>query len=105
MGHSRGGHIAFRIAQLRPDLLRRLVLAEPGGELDATLDPAASTPTPSDRAARISASAEKVKTGDIEGALKLFFDTIGGDGAWGRLPAAPKQQFARQRLHAHWPGR
>ncbi len=93
MGHSRGGHIAFRVAQLRPDLLRKLVLAEPGGELDATLDPAASGPTPSHRAARIAASAEKTKAGDIEGALKLFFDTIEGDGAWGRLPAAPKQQL------------
>jgi pimeloyl-ACP methyl ester carboxylesterase len=93
MGHSRGGHIAFRVAQLRPDLLRKLVLAEPGGELDATLDPAASGPTPSDRAARIAASADMVKSGDIEGALKLFFDTIDGDGAWGRLPAAPKQQL------------
>jgi pimeloyl-ACP methyl ester carboxylesterase len=93
MGHSRGGHIAFRVAQQRPDLLRRLVLAEPGGELDATLDPAASGPTPSQRAARIGASAEMVKAGDIEGALKLFFDTIEGDGAWGRLPAAPKQQL------------
>jgi esterase len=93
MGHSRGGHIAFRVAQLRPDLLRKLVLAEPGGELDATLDPAASGPTPSDRAARIAASAEKTKAGDIEGALKLFFDTIEGEGAWGRLPAAPKQQL------------
>ena len=60
MGHSRGGHIAFRVAQLRPDLLRRLVLAEPGGELDATLDPAASGPAPSQRAARFSASAEKI---------------------------------------------
>ena len=39
MGHSRGGHISFRVAQQRPDLLRRLILAEPGGELDATLDP------------------------------------------------------------------
>jgi esterase len=93
MGHSRGGHIAFRVAQLRPDLLRKLVLAEPGGELDATLDPAAAGPTPSDRAARIAASAEKTKAGDIEGALKLFFDTIEGEGAWGRLPAAPKQQL------------
>ena len=44
MGHSRGGHIAFRVAQLRPDLLRKLVLAEPGGELDATLDPAPRAP-------------------------------------------------------------
>ena len=33
IGHSRGGHISFRVAQQRPDLLRRLVLAEPGGEL------------------------------------------------------------------------
>ena len=40
MGHSRGGHISFRVAQRRPDLLRKLILAEPGGELDATLDPA-----------------------------------------------------------------
>src|SRR6202035_3547346 len=40
MGHSRGGHIAFRIAEQRPELLRRLVLAEPGGELDRSLDPA-----------------------------------------------------------------
>ncbi|MGH6739344.1 MAG: alpha/beta fold hydrolase, partial [Bradyrhizobium sp.] len=93
MGHSRGGHIAFRVAQQRPELLRKLVLAEPGGELDATLDPAAAAPGPSERTARFAASAEKVKNGNIEGALKLFFDTIEGEGAWGRLPAAPKQQL------------
>ena len=46
MGHSRGGHISFRLAQRRPDLLRKLVLVEPGGELDASLDPAAK-PGPS----------------------------------------------------------
>ncbi len=34
MGHSRGGHVAFRIAEQRPQLLRKLVLAEPGGELE-----------------------------------------------------------------------
>src|ERR1051326_6627599 len=39
MGHSRGGHVSFRVAQRRPDLLRKLILAEPGGEIDATLDP------------------------------------------------------------------
>jgi pimeloyl-ACP methyl ester carboxylesterase len=39
MGHSRGGHISFRVAQRRPDLLRRLILAEPGGELDVAFDP------------------------------------------------------------------
>ena len=92
MGHSRGGHIAFRVAGRRPELLRKLVLAEPGGELDSSLDPAAA-PGPSARAAGIVAAAERVKAGDIDGGLKLFFDMIEGDGAWGRLPAAPKQQL------------
>ncbi len=26
MGHSRGGHVSFRVAQRRPDLLRKLIL-------------------------------------------------------------------------------
>jgi pimeloyl-ACP methyl ester carboxylesterase len=93
MGHSRGGHISFRAAQERPDLVRRLILAEPGGDLDATLDPAAIPATPSALSARILASAEKIKTGDIEGALENFFDGIDGDGAWRRLPPASKQQL------------
>src|SRR6202161_2514533 len=92
MGHSRGGHVSFRVAQRRPDLLRRLILAEPGGELDATLDPSA-TPGPSPLAARIAASAEKIAAGDVEGGLALFFDAIEGPGAWARVPAASKQQL------------
>jgi pimeloyl-ACP methyl ester carboxylesterase len=92
MGHSRGGHISFRVAQQRPDLLRRMVLAEPGGELDASLDPTAA-PGPSPRAARFAAAAEKVAAGDIDGGLMIFFDAIDGEGGWARLPAAPKQQL------------
>jgi pimeloyl-ACP methyl ester carboxylesterase len=33
LGHSRGGYIAFRVAERRPELLRRLALAEPAGVL------------------------------------------------------------------------
>jgi pimeloyl-ACP methyl ester carboxylesterase len=90
MGHSRGGHVAFRVAGRRPELLRRLILAEPGGELDATLDPAA-TPGPSPLAARIAASAAIIAAGDIDGGLTLFIDALEGPGAWKRLPATPKQ--------------
>ena len=39
LGHSRGGHVAFRVAQNFPDLVRKLVLVEPGGALDASLEP------------------------------------------------------------------
>ena len=92
MGHSRGGHIAFRVAQQRPDLMHKLILAEPGGELDATLDPG-YTPGPSPLAARIATAAEKIAGGDVEGGLKFFFDAIEGPGAWARLPATPKQQL------------
>jgi esterase len=93
MGHSRGGHIAFRVAQARPDLLRKVVLAEPGGDLDSSLDPAATPGTPSPFALRILASVNKVKAGDIEGALRNFVDSIDGEGVWRRLPAAAKQQL------------
>jgi pimeloyl-ACP methyl ester carboxylesterase len=92
MGHSRGGHVSFRVAQRRADLLRKLILAEPGGELDATLDPA-FRPGPSPLAARIAASAAKIAAGDAEGGLTMFFDAIEGPGAWARLPATPKQQL------------
>jgi pimeloyl-ACP methyl ester carboxylesterase len=93
MGHSRGGHIAFRVAQQRPELLRKLVLAEPGGHFDATLDPSAAPGGSSEQAARVLASADQVKAGDIDGALKSFVDGIDGEGAWGRLAAASKQQL------------
>ncbi|MGB8399079.1 alpha/beta fold hydrolase [Bradyrhizobium sp.] len=90
MGHSRGGHISFRVAQRRPDLLRRLILAEPGGELDGTLDPDFK-PGPSPLAARIAASAAVIAQGDIDGGLEIFIDALEGPGAWKRLPATPKQ--------------
>ena len=93
MGHSRGGHIGFRVAQARPDLLRRLVLAEPGGDLDPTLQPASATPNPSPIGVRIPVAAEKIRNGDIDGALELIVDGIDGEGAWARLPAVPRQQL------------
>lgn len=90
MGHSRGGHICFRLAQRRPDLLRKLILAEPGGELDGSLDPAYK-PGPSPLAAMIAAVAALIAKDDIDGGLALFMDALEGPGAWKRLPATPRQ--------------
>ena len=67
LGHSRGGHIAFRVAQQRPDLLRRVVLAEPGGDLDASLESAGSALPP--MRARTVVAAQKIAAGDVEGGL------------------------------------
>jgi esterase len=93
IGHSRGGHIAFRVAQQRPDLLRKMVLAEPGGDFDNTLDPAIVPGARSALATRMLASVNKVRAGDIEGALQNFVDGIDGEGSWRRLPAAARQQL------------
>ena len=90
MGHSRGGHICFRVAQRRGDLLRKLILAEPGGELDATLDPDYKG-GPSPLLARFTTAADKIKAGDIDGGLEFFVDTLEGLGRWRRLPPLLKQ--------------
>src|ERR1700759_1231260 len=90
MGHSRGGHISFRVAQQRPDLLRRLILAEPGGEIDATLDPDTKG-GPSPPLARFPVPADKIAAGDVEGGLEHFVDTLEGTGHWQRLPQLMKQ--------------
>ena len=93
MGHSRGGHIAFRVAQQRPELLRKVVLAEPGGDLDASLDPSVSPSATPAMALRAAAFAERVRSGDAEGALEDFVDGVDGEHTWRRLPAAAKQQL------------
>jgi pimeloyl-ACP methyl ester carboxylesterase len=92
MGHSRGGHVSFRLAQRRPDLLRRLILAEPGGEVDATPDPA-FVPDVTPFRTKFVAAAEKIAAGDIDGGLMLFVDAIEGPGRWQHLSGAPKQML------------
>jgi esterase len=84
IGHSRGGHIAFRLAQQRPDLLRKLVLAEPGGTMDATAEPVATRP-------HVALASEKIANGDIEGGLQVFKDAIDGKGSWQGLAEADRQ--------------
>ena len=93
IGHSRGGHLAFRLALQRPYLVRKLILAEPGGTLDASLDPGdipANTPAAGSRAHVAEASA-RIAAGDIEGGLKIFVDGVNGAGAWDKLAPADRQ--------------
>ena len=90
MGHSRGGHIAFRVAQQRPDLVRKLILAEPGGELDASLMPPGQAPS-AERVESIVEAARLIAAGDVDGGLEHFVDRIYGAGTWAKRPAASKQ--------------
>jgi pimeloyl-ACP methyl ester carboxylesterase len=91
MGHSRGGHIAFRVAQQRPGLLRRLVLAEPGGEIDASLAPADAPPPPASLGTRYNAAADRIRASDIDGGLTIFSDIVGLP--WDGIPATVRQTW------------
>jgi pimeloyl-ACP methyl ester carboxylesterase len=91
MGHSRGGHLAFRVAQQRPDLLRRLVLAEPGGDMDASLTPASASAAAPSASTRYNAAADRIRAGDIEGGLMIFSDLVGLP--WPGIPATVRQTW------------
>jgi pimeloyl-ACP methyl ester carboxylesterase len=91
MGHSRGGHIAFRVAQRRPNLLHRLILAEPGGELDASLAPPGAKGLTGSRGSRVAAAAATIAAGNVDEALREFIDGLDGGGTW--AASSNKQQY------------
>lgn len=88
LGHSRGGHIAFRVAERHPQLVRALILAEPGGELDESLGGA---PPSGAQAGAFARAAALIGSGDAEGGLIHAAEATGGPGAWERRPEARKQ--------------
>ncbi len=93
IGHSRGGHLAFRLALKRPDLIRKLVLAEPGGVLDESLLPpeASDMPPGAGSRAHVADASAKIAAGDLDGGLRVFIDGINGPGSWDKLAAADRQ--------------
>ena len=94
IGHSRGGHIAFRVAQTFPNLVRKLVLMEPGGALDASLEPPHETKNPPIALGPLYAgAAERIRRGGIDEALAPTADVIFGPGGWANLPEVKKQQM------------
>lgn len=94
LGHSRGGHIAFRVAELHPGLVRALVLAEPGGELDASLGGQAGG---AQRGA-FAEGAALVASGAVEAGLARIAAHTGGTGAWERRPEH-RRQISRDNAH------
>jgi pimeloyl-ACP methyl ester carboxylesterase len=83
VGHSRGGLVALQVARASPELLRRLVIAEPPPvsliPADETLDP-----TRPHTAAIVD---QRFAAGDIEGGIAAYADwNAEQEGAWKRLP-------------------
>ena len=83
VGHSYGGYIAARLACLRPDLLRSLVLVEPGGPIEGEM-PGQSRVEDHDKAANM------VAKRNPEGGVAHFIDTLGPGTRWQDTPEAYK---------------
>ena len=97
VGHSRGGNVAFWVARYRPDRVKSLILAEPGSELDDTLNavvqPAHGLGAGASRASDDfrQQSVERIRHGDLDGGLKLFIDAVSGQGSWDRMHERSRQ--------------
>lgn len=97
LGHSRGGNIAFRVGRHYPELVKSLILAEPGSELDDALKPVSQTSAtpnsarPPDHGDFRVRSVELIRKDDVDGGLKLFIDAVSGPGSWERMPERSRQ--------------
>lgn len=72
LGHSRGARIAIELACTTPELVRSLILADPGFRTIG--DP----PVASFQFEVV----EKLRSGDIDGAMTQFIDSVNGSGTW-----------------------
>lgn len=89
VAHSRGGSVAAGTAKLRPDLVKKLVLAEPS-LLSLAARPAGSGPDPAVLRART--VADMLKKGQMEAGLEYYIDGISArPGTWKTRSEAEKQ--------------
>lgn len=87
VGWSYGAHVAFEAARARPDLVRRLVLAEAPLDSLVSADTDAANRTQSERA---QTTAGLFNAGDINGGLRYAVDAINGPGVWDSAPPQAK---------------
>lgn len=90
LGWSRGGAVVNEVAKRAPEVIRTLILE------DGTID-IASVDSPTMHAAQVEFTARfdrlkaAIRSGDLEGGARAFYDVAGGPGTWDRLPQSRRQ--------------
>lgn len=91
VGHSRGGAVAMQLALQRPDLVRTLVLADPGG-LEALLPDTPEGKKMAQESQEMFARLRRnLSTTDPETAARDFVESLSGPGAWNRRTPEQRQ--------------
>lgn len=93
LGHSRGGGVAAAVARQAPELIRTLILAEPSGLAEVSIDPAAVRQR-MDGAAALSVTVRNALQAGRPRAdvAERAWESANGAGSWGRMPP-PIQQM------------
>lgn len=89
IGHSRGGSVAYHFARRYPDHLQSLMLADPGGPVQMPGQSLAKLPeTVNALRAR---AVQLIESGDVNGGLELFVDSVSRPGFWGKSTQSFRQ--------------
>jgi pimeloyl-ACP methyl ester carboxylesterase len=91
IAHSRGGDVALILAAKHPELVHRMVLADPA-PLDQMLPKAPDAIAEiENRKTFVTAAVERLQHGDVDGGLELFIDAVSMPGHWSKLDESAKQ--------------
>ena len=92
LGSSFGASIVLRLATLRPELFRSLIVHEP--PLFGLLKEPSARDVLRKVEKRIQVVIELLEAGQLESGARRFFDTVAiGPGAWEQLPEEARQRF------------
>lgn len=92
LGHSRGGAVALNVAKRHPDVVRTLILADPGGADTLLPETPESQKLAQEAEVRRSNMRKAVVAGDMEGAARILVDAVNGPGAWAQMSDDRKQR-------------
>lgn len=77
LGHSRGATISLNVAVNKPELINKLILADPGGLMIRGI-------TDQKNNFRVCA-ADLIEQNNIDNGLELFIDKVSGNGTWRKM--------------------
>ncbi len=91
VGHSRGGDVVLLFASAHPQLVKRMVLADPAPLTDMLPQTSEVSRAIQNRRKFITAALEQLQKGDIDGGLEIFTDAVSVPGNWKKLSESAKQ--------------
>lgn len=98
IGHSRGGAVAMLVASKHPELVKKLVLADPAPLFSMLQDNKTALQYLDNRKAVLQSSMQYYSQNDIEAGLKVFVNHIAGENAWDKTTETRRNTLRQNAL-------